>query len=222
MRASLAEDETQRSARLSWRLHRRPILLAMLLAAFNQLAGINAILYYSNDIFAAAGFGGLSADLQTIAIGATNLLFTMLGLALIDRVGRKSLLLVGALGTAAALAVTAAIFWGALPASLLIVALAGFIAFFAVSQGAVIWVYLSEIFPTGVRARGTGLGSSTHWLMNALIVSIFPSVAHLSRPAPFAFFAACTIIQFVVVLLFFPETKGVTLEAMDARMKEIS
>lgn len=214
-----AEAET-RTSRLSWTLHRRPILLAIMLAGFNQLAGINAILYYSNDIFHAAGFGRLSADLQTIAIGATNLAFTLVGLALIDKLGRKTLLLVGAAGMALCLTVVAAIFWGLLPKTLLIVMLIGYIAFFAPSQGAVIWVYLSEIFPTRVRARGMAIGSSTHWLMNAIIASIFPLVARHSTGAPFLFFAGMMALQFVVVLAFFPETKGVALEKMDARMEK--
>lgn len=214
-----AEAET-RTARLSWTLHRKPILLAILLAGFNQLAGINAILYYSNDIFHAAGFGRLSADLQTIAVGATNLVFTLVGLALIDRLGRKTLLLIGAAGMTLCLAVVAAIFWSLLPKTLLIVMLVGYMAFFAPSQGAVIWVYLSEIFPTRVRARGMAIGSSTHWLMNAIIATIFPLVARHSTGAPFLFFAAMMALQFVVVLAFFPETKGIALEKMDARMEK--
>lgn len=220
IRQGIQAEAEERASRLSWTLHRKPILLAVLLAAFNQLAGINAILYYSNDIFHAAGYGRLSADLQTIAVGATNLIFTLVGLALIDRLGRKTLLLIGAVGMALCLAVVAAIFWGALPKALLLVMLIGYIAFFAPSQGAVIWVYLSEIFPTRVRARGMGVGSSTHWLMNAIIAGIFPVVAHHSTGAPFLFFAGMMALQFVVVLAFFPETKGVALEKMDARMEK--
>jgi len=219
IRQGIHAEVEERATRLSWTLHRKPILLAVLLAGFNQLAGINAILYYSNDIFAAAGYGRLSSDLQTIAVGATNLAFTLLGLALIDRIGRKTLLLVGAVGMAMCLAVVAAIFWGLLPKALLIVMLVGYIAFFAPSQGAVIWVYLSEIFPTRVRARGMGVGSSTHWLMNAIIAGIFPVIARHSTAAPFLFFAAMMALQFAVVLAFFPETKGVALEKMDARME---
>jgi sugar porter (SP) family MFS transporter len=211
----------ERAVKLSWQLHRKPIILAVLLAMFNQTAGINAILYYSNDIFAAAGYGRLSADLQTIAVGATNLVFTLLGLALIDKVGRKTLLLVGATGMAFCLTVVAAIFWGLLPKSLLLIMLIGYIAFFAPSQGAVIWVYLSEIFPTRVRARGMGIGSSTHWLMNAIIVAIFPLIAARSTGTPFLFFAGMMVLQFVVVLLLFPETKGVALEKMDERMESV-
>ena len=219
IRSGLRADAEDRSARLSLTLHGKPILLAILLAGFNQLAGINAILYYSNDIFASAGYDRLSGDLQTIAVGATNLIFTLVGISLIDRIGRKTLLLVGALGMALCLSVVAAIFWGLLPKSLLLVMLVGYIAFFAPSQGAVIWVYLSEIFPTRVRARGMAIGSSTHWLMNAIISLIFPVVARHSTGAPFLFFGAMMALQFVVVLLFFPETKGVALEKMDARME---
>jgi len=220
IRDGLQADAEARAASLSLTLHRKPIMLAILLAAFNQLAGINAILYYSNDIFHAAGYGRLSADLQTIAVGATNLVFTLVGLALIDRLGRKTLLLIGAAGMALCLAVVAAIFWGALPKALLIVMLVGYIAFFAPSQGAVIWVYLSEIFPTRVRARGMAIGSSTHWLMNAVIALIFPVVARHSTGAPFLFFAAMMAVQFIVVMAFFPETKGVSLEKMEARMEK--
>ena len=221
IRRGIHAEGEERAARLSWTLHRKPIMLAVLLAGFNQLAGINAILYYSNDIFAAAGYGRLSSDLQTIAVGATNLAFTLIGLALIDRIGRKTLLLIGAVGMALCLMVVAAIFWGLLPKALLIVMLVGYIAFFAPSQGAVIWVYLSEIFPTRVRARGMGVGSSIHWLMNAIIAGIFPVIARHSTAAPFLFFAAMMALQFAVVLAFFPETKGVALEKMDARLERI-
>jgi sugar porter (SP) family MFS transporter len=203
---------------LSWQLHRKPMLLACGVALFNQLTGINAILYYANDIFAAAGYGGLSSDLQTVAIGATNLLFTVLALLVIDRIGRKTLLLIGAVGMAVCLAVASLVMFGRLPDTRLIFVLIGFIAFFAFSQGAVIWVYISEIFPTPVRARGQSLGSSTHWLLNALISAAFPVAAAYSKGAPFAFFAAMMVVQFFVVLLFFPETQGVSLEDMRGRI----
>jgi len=213
-----AIEETARDGqRLRWSAHRVPMLLAVLVAAFNQLSGINAILYYLNQIFADAGFG--SADLQAILIGVANLVFTLLGMALIDRIGRKTLLLIGGAGTAICLALAALALGGALPHSVLLPALIGFIAFFAPSQGAVIWVYISEVFPSGVRARGAALGSGTHWLLNALIALAFPwAVAHLSPATPFGFFAAMMVLQVVVVALFFPETKGVTLEDMQTRM----
>jgi len=201
--------------RLRWRLHRRPILLAVALAMFNQLSGINAILYYLGDIFAAAGFDSVSADLQAVAIGVANLLATILGMAIIDRVGRKPLLLIGALGTAAALAAVALIYSTGQGQQLLLPALIGFILFFAVSQGAVIWVYLSEIFPTAVRARGQSLGSATHWGMNALIAFGFPVVAQYTQALPFWLFAGAMLVQAIVIWRYFPETRGVALETME-------
>ncbi len=201
---------------LSWAKYRKPILLAFAIAAFNQLAGINAILYYINDIFAAAGFSKVSSDQQAILIGATNLLFTIPALYLIDRVGRRTLLLIGSVGLFATLTGTAAIMLSGQYQNLLLWMLIGFIASFAFSQGAVIWVYISEIFPTEVRARGQSIGSSTHWLMDAIIVSLFPVVAAFSKGAPFVFFAGMVVLQFIVVLVFFPETKRTALEDISA------
>ncbi|WP_232495734.1 sugar porter family MFS transporter [Novosphingobium kaempferiae] len=201
--------------RLSWRRHRKPILLAFAIASFNQLSGINAILYYLNDIFGAAGFDTVSADRQAIVIGACNLIFTALALTVIDRFGRKTLLLVGAAGVTASLAGVAAVFLTGSHQDLLLWLLIGFIASFAFSQGAVIWVYISEIFPTDVRARGQSLGSSTHWFMDAIIATAFPLVAMHMRGLPFVFFAACMALQFVVVLVWFPETKRRSLESLE-------
>jgi sugar porter (SP) family MFS transporter len=202
--------------KLSWRRHRRPILLAILIAMFNQLAGINAVLYYLNDIFARAG--SLSPDRQAVMIGIANLVFTLAGMALIDRLGRKTLLLAGAAGMTLCLAAAAGVLFGALDNALMLPALVGFIAFFATSQGAVIWVYISEIFPTPVRARGSALGASTHWLMNALIAGIFPILVAWSPGAPFVIFAAAMALQLVVVAAVFPETKGVDLDDMAQRL----
>ena len=214
--AVLAKGEGEARQRLSWRLHRKPILLAVGIAAFNQLSGINAILYYLNDIFAAAGFSKVSADQQSVIIGATNLVFTMLALLVIDRIGRKRLLLIGAVGLVVALSGTALIFLTGQHQDLLLWVLIGFIAAFAFSQGAVIWVYIAELFPTAIRTRGQSLGSSTHWFMNAVIATLFPLVAATSKGAPFVFFAGMMAVQFVVVLLYFPETKQVSLEDMEA------
>jgi sugar porter (SP) family MFS transporter len=202
------------TTRLSWQRHRKPMLLAVAIAAFNQLSGINAILYYSNDIFAAAGFSKVSADLQSVMIGATNLMFTLLALTIIDRVGRRTLLLIGSVGMAAALFATAAIQISGSGRDLLLWALILFIASFAFSQGAVVWVYIAEIFPTEVRARGQGLGASTHWLMDAIVAGVFPLMAAGSSGLPFVFFAAAMVVQFVVVARYFTETRGVTLENM--------
>ncbi len=185
---------------------------------FNQLAGINAILYYLNDIFARAGFSKVSSDLQAVAIGATNLLFTMLAMSIIDQVGRRTLMLIGSVGTALCLAGVAAIFWTGRHEGLLVWFLIGFIAAFAFSQGSVIWVYISEVFPTAVRARGQSLGSSTHWIMNALISSAFPIVAASSKAAPFVFFSAMMALQFLVVFFFYPETKNIVLEDMEKKL----
>ena len=216
-RAILANPALEAGARrLDWNLYRKPILLAVAIAAFNQLAGINAILYYINDIFAAAGFSRMSSDQQSILIGATDLLFTLPALYLIDRIGRKNLLLIGSVGLFATLMGTAMILSGGQHRDLLIWMLIGFIAAFAFSQGAVIWVYISEIFPTEVRARGQSIGSSTHWLMNAIIATLFPVVAAWSKGAPFVFFAAMVLLQFFVVLFFFPETKRAPLEDISA------
>ena len=208
-----------RAERLFVAAYRRPILLALLIAAFNQLSGINAILYYLKDIFAAAGFSGLSNDLQQVAVGAANLIATIIALRVIDRVGRKKLLLIGSVGTALALTGVAFIMGTGQGRAYLLVMLVTFIAFFAFSQGAVIWVYLSEIFPTAVRSRGQALGSATHWGMNAIIGQAFPMVALYTQALPFAFFAGCMVLQFFVVLAVFPETRGVELEKMDKALE---
>jgi sugar porter (SP) family MFS transporter len=198
--------------------YRLPIFLAVTVAMFNQLAGINAILYYLNDIFGMAGFSKASGDLQAILVGAMNLMATLLALAVIDRIGRKTLLLIGAVGMAFCLSGVAAVFFTHLHLRALLWLLVAYIAFFAISQGAVIWVFISEVFPNRVRAKGQSLGSSTHWVMNALISGIFPVLALRSGAYPFVFFAAMMVLQFFVVLFFYPETKGITLEAMQAKL----
>jgi MFS transporter, SP family, arabinose:H+ symporter len=195
-----------------------PVLLAVTIGLFNQLEGINAILYYLNDIFARAGFSRVSGDLQAVAVGATNLVFTIIAMSVIDRLGRKTLLVIGAAGNTLCLAGVSLVFLTGRHGNLLLWLLIGYIAFFAFSQGAVIWVYLSEVFPNQVRAKGQSLGSFSHWFMNALISLIFPVMAASSGAYPFVFFAAMTGLQFVVVLFFYPETKGFTLEEMQKKM----
>src|ERR1700736_4456081 len=201
----------------SWK-YRFPIFLAVSIGMFNQLSGINAILYYINDIFGFAGFSKVSGDLQAVAIGGTNLLFTMIAMSVIDRIGRKTLLLVGSIGTALCLAGVAFIFFTSRHESLLVWLLVGFIAFFAFSQGAVIWVYIGEVFPNQVRAKGQSLGSFSHWFVNGLISLTFPRMAASSGAYPFVFFATMMILQFFVVLFFYPETKGVSLEEMQRKL----
>src|SRR5450755_2828928 len=212
------DAEHQTNDALFVRKYRFPIFLAVSIGLFNQLSGINAILYYLNDIFAFAGFSKVSGDLQAVAIGGTNLLFTMIAMSVIDRIGRKTLLLVGSVGTAACLAGVAAIFLTHRNQNLLVWLLVGYIAFFAFSQGAVIWVFISEVFPNRVRAKGQSLGSFSHWIMNAAISATFPLLAAKSGGYPFVFFSLMMVLQFFVVLFVYPETKGVTLEQMQKKL----
>lgn len=198
--------------------YRYPIFLAVSVAMFNQLSGINAILYYLNDIFRLAGFDRVSGDLQAVLIGLMNLVATIIAMSIIDRAGRKTLLLIGSVGCTLSLAGVAAIFFSGQYQNLLVWCLVGFIAFFSFSQGAVIWVLISEVFPNRVRAKGQSLGSFTHWFMNAAISYTFPIVAAKSRGGPFVFFAAMMALQFFVVLFFYPETKGVSLEEMQRKL----
>jgi SP family arabinose:H+ symporter-like MFS transporter len=199
--------------------YRYPLFLAITIGAFNQLAGINAILYYLNDIFIAAGFSQISGDQQAIAIGATNLIFTIVGMSLIDKAGRKTLLLIGAAGTASCLGGVAWIFATHSHPEALVWLLVTYIAFFALSQGAVIWVYIGEVFPNSVRSKGQGVGNASHWIMNTIIAMEFPVLAtRMGRGAPFIFFSVMTVVQFLVVLFTYPETKGQTLEALQRRL----
>ncbi|MGB9073603.1 MAG: sugar porter family MFS transporter [Terriglobales bacterium] len=215
---SLRVEQQQAGEALFTRTHLFPIFLAVSIAMFNQLSGINAVLYYLNDIFAHAGFSKVSGSLQAVAVGATNLLFTVLAMSVIDKIGRKTLLLIGSIGTALSLAGVATIFFTARHESWLLWLLIGYIACFAFSQGAVIWVYLSEVFPNNVRAKGQSLGSFTHWIMNALISGTFPLFAASSGGYPFVVFSLMMVLQFFVVLFVYPETKGVTLEEMQKKL----
>ena len=216
--ASIHLERSSRSERLFQKKYRLPIFLAITIGLFNQLSGINAILYYLPSIFNYAGFSKLSGDRQAVLVGAMNFFATLLAMSVIDKIGRKTLLLIGSVGTAAALAGVAEIFHTQHNQAMLLWLLLGFIFFFSISQGAVIWVYLSEVFPTKVRSKGQSLGSSSHWIMNALLSLTFPWVAARSTAAPFVFFAAMMALQFFVVLAIYPETKGVTLEQMQHKL----
>lgn len=211
-----------------WLFRRRyawPIFLAVSIAAFNQLSGINALMYYAPRIFQMAGSGKDTSLLQAVAIGGTNLIFTILAMSVIDRFGRKFLMFLGSIGYIVSLATTAAAFyiygqhftqvgnWIVL-GSLLV-----FIASHAFGQGAVIWVYISEIFPNTVRAQGQALGSFTHWFMCAIISWTFPMIASASGGHAFAFYAAMMVLQLLWVIFLMPETKGIPLEEMEQRLR---
>ena len=219
IQSALAEEHaTAHEPVFQWK-YRYPLFLAISIGAFNQLAGINSILYYLNSIFASAGFSQISGDQQAIAIGFTNLVFTIVGMSVIDKLGRKTLLLVGAVGTASCLAAVSWLFATNSHPGALVWVLITYIAFFALSQGTVIWVYIGEVFPNAVRTKGQGVGNASHWFMNTAIQLAFPMVvAQIGRSAPFTFFAVMTGLQFVVVLLVYPETKGQTLEALQRRL----
>ena len=215
---ALKQKVSLQSDPLFRRRYSKPIFLAVSIAIFNQLSGINAIIYYLNDIFALGGFSKLSGNLQAVAVGCMNLLATFLGMALIDRIGRKSLLLVGSVGMTVSLAGVAVVFSSGAHHGCLPLLLVTYIFFFAISQGSVIWVYLSEVFPTQVRGKGQGLGSSTHWIMNALISAIFPVMAKSSTAFPFRVFSLVMVAQFFVVYFLYPETKGLTLEQLQEKL----
>jgi MFS family permease len=197
---------------------RRPILLAFLIAFFNQLSGINAILYFAPRIFELTGLGNQAALLQSVGIGITNLIFTFIGLWLIDRLGRKTLLTVGSFGYIASLGLVA---WAFSSGNVSIVpaCIFAFIAAHAIGQGAVIWVFIAEIFPTQHRAEGQALGSSTHWVFAALLTTFFPKmVTAFSPSAVFLFFCGMMVLQLLWVRFSVIETKGVALEDIERRL----
>ena len=197
--------------------YRTPVLLAIAFAFFNQVSGINAIIYYAPRIFEMTGLGQGAALLSSAGIGLVNFCFTLLGVNLIDRFGRRTLMLVGSVGLILTLGLVARAFYSAhftgytVPVLLFV-----YIAFFAFSQGAVIWVFISEIFPNAVRAKGQALGSSTHWVMATVIAFTFPYFAeHLGGGHTFAFFCIMMVLQLIFVLRFMPETKGSSLEEVE-------
>ena len=195
----------------------KPIALAMLFAFFNQVSGINAIIYYAPRIFEMAGLGAHSSLLSTVGIGMVNFIFTLLAINIIDKVGRRLLMLIGSVGLICSLLLVAFTFYSghfngfAIPVYMMV-----FIAFFAFSQGAVIWVFISEIFPNQVRAQGQTLGSSTHWVMAAIIAFSFPYFAEtLGGATTFFFFASMMVLQLIFVWRWMPETKGKSLEQIE-------
>jgi MFS transporter, SP family, arabinose:H+ symporter len=201
----------------TWRL-RVPIALAFLVAFFNQLSGINAILYFAPRIFAMTGLAPQAALLQSVGIGITNLIFTFVGVWLIDRVGRRTLLLVGSVGYIVSLGACAWAFFTH-HESIVPVCIFAFIAAHAIGQGTVIWVLISEIFPNRYRAAGQSLGSGTHWVFAALLTTAFPLMVSAFPPgAIFLFFCGMMALQLVWVLTMVPETKGVPLEEIQRRL----
>ncbi len=200
------------------RRYRVPILLAVAIGAFNQLSGINAVLYYTPFIFKMAGAGVESALLQSVIVGFTMLVFTVLAMAVIDHFGRRKLMIAGSLGYIVGLSGAAWAFYAKVNGPLLLISLLVFIAAHGFGQGAVIWVFISEIFPNRVRARGQALGSFTHWAMNAAISWTFPIIAAAAGWTAFAFYAVCMVGQLVWALLVMPETKGLSLEKIQEKL----
>ncbi len=202
----------------TWRL-RVPILLAFLIAFFNQLSGINAILYFAPRIFELTGLGAKAALLQSVGIGVTNLIFTFVGLWLIDRLGRRTLLFIGSFGYIISLGLVAWAFFTQ-HYSIVPICIFSFIAAHAIGQGAVIWVFISEIFPNRQRAAGQTLGCFTHWMFAALLTTFFPKMVSAFPPGyVFSFFAGMMVLQLVWVKTMVPETKGVPLEQIQKRLE---
>jgi SP family xylose:H+ symportor-like MFS transporter len=207
------------------RQNRKVILLAVAIAAFNQLSGINAILYYAPDIFRMAGAGDNAAALQSVVVGLVNLVSTMVALTVIDKIGRRKLMLVGSIGYLVSLGSLAAVFtiykeqFSGASSAMVLAALVVFIAAHAFGQGSVIWVFISEIFPNRIRARGQSLGSLTHWVFAAVVSYAFPGIAAvLGGGAAFALFFLCMVGQLIWVLKVMPETKNVPLEEMEQNL----
>ena len=218
---SIEEERQQES--LSAFLTKRfsvPIFLAILIAFFNQMSGINAVIYFAPRVFELAGIGKQAAFLQSAGIGLVNLVFTMAGLYLIDRIGRKQLMLIGSVGYIISLAAVSYAFYSGHSGGMVVpLLLFVFIASHAIGQGAVIWVFISEVFPNSVRAYGQSLGCATHWILAAVITTIFPIMAAKFGAAPlFLFFACMMVLQLLWVIFRMPETKGVPLEELEAKL----
>lgn len=202
----------------------KPISLAVMIAVFNQLSGINAVLYYAPHIFRMAGAGDGSSLLQSVAIGGTFTVFTMAALLVIDRIGRRNLMIAGSIGYIISLGITAWAFYtygtdfDELGSVVVLISLLVFVAAHSFGQGTVIWVFISEIFPNRVRARGQALGSFTHWFMAAVISWTFPIIAEISGGHTFLFYALCMVGQLLWVLFIMPETKGISLEDIQKKL----
>ncbi len=215
----LGEREGSSSENIFMKKYRFPLTLAFLIAFFNQFSGINAFLYYAPRIFEAAGLGESTALLSSIGIGITNLVFTFLGIFLIDRLGRKQLMYMGSVGYIVSLSLVAAAFMLGWKGMAVPIFLFLFIASHAIGQGAVIWVFISEVFPNHLRGSGQAFGSSTHWVLAAIIPSLVPVLFGSIGPGPvFAFFALMMVLQLLFVRFMMPETKGVSLETLSKKL----
>jgi MFS transporter, SP family, arabinose:H+ symporter len=213
-----SSSEKSSSAKFWTESMRKPIMLAILIAFFNQLSGINAILYFAPRIFELTGLGAKAALLQSIGIGITNLIFTFVGLWLIDRLGRRTLLFIGSFGYIASLGLVAWAFFTQ-HYSIVPICIFAFIAAHGVGQGTVIWVFISEIFPNRQRAEGQALGSFTHWIFAALLTTFFPRMVSQFPPGyVFSFFAFMMVLQLIWVKTMVPETKGVPLEQIQKQL----
>jgi sugar porter (SP) family MFS transporter len=222
IKASIDSTPAGSRGKLFTRENRAPIMYAVVLAMFNQLMGINAIMYYAPRIFELTGLAKDSALLQAVSIGLTNMIFTMLAISVIDKLGRRTLLIIGSVGMFFSLGMVArAFFLQSFAGFDVMLYLIIFIAFFAFSQGAIIWVFISEIFPNSVRSKGQTLGSSTHWVMAVIISWAFPKiVASSEQGAAYAFmlFAAMALLQLFFAWKVMPETKGKSLEQIQATL----
>lgn len=215
------QDSGTKHETLFSKKYRFPVMLAFLMAFFNQFSGINAFLYYAPRIFEAAGLGQETALLSSIGIGIINLVFTLVGVALIDKYGRRLLMYIGSVGYIISLGLVSAAFyfeWGgmAVPSFLFL-----FIASHAIGQGAVIWVFISEIFPNHIRASGQAFGSSVHWVLAAIIPSLIPVLFSMPQIGPtkvFMFFTAMMVLQLLFVMFMMPETKGISLEELSEKL----
>jgi sugar porter (SP) family MFS transporter len=215
---SLAYQADSIKEKFFCRKYFKPIMLAVMIAMFNQLSGINALIYYTADIFRMAGYAAADSLLQSVIVGLTNLIFTVAAMLVIDHFGRRKLMLVGSIGYILSLSATAYSFYTGAGGKLVLCSLIVFIASHAFGQGAVIWVFISEIFPNKVRARGQALGSFTHWFMAAAISWTFPMIAAKSGGHAFAFYALCMVGQLIWVLKIMPETKGISLEKIQKEL----
>jgi len=224
IKKSVSETSVQSKGLFSGK-YSKPLGLAFMLAFFNQLSGINFVLYYAPEILEQAGLAGKESLSSSISIGAVNLIFTMLGMYLIDKLGRKTLMLLGSVGYIVSLSMVAYAFFSVASSGFMLFFICLFIAAHAIGQGAVIWVFISEIFPTKVRAFGQSFGSGTHWVFAALITAITPFFLDSNdgvfkdNPWPiFAFFAGFMVLQLLWVLITMPKTKGKSLEELQAEL----